>query len=323
MAPLPAISFRLGMLNSKASSTQGSRARWSARIAAAAGCATWLFAAPLWAQTPSLVVASALTIPDTAPAAHLAKATSAAVTDSARAANRVFRRSDLRAALTFAVAGAALLPLDTRITGAIRSRPAGGGTGRFLNVVNHAAFPGAYVLGYTVYGLGLVAENAPATRVGLYTATAVMVSSHITDVLKGFVGRARPWASSEADEFKAGQGFSNGNWTSFPSGHATVAFAAATAFVDGSRMAWPHEPGFVAPLAYGAATSVAVARVYGQAHWASDVVAGAAVGTFTARFIVREGHKHPNNLLEKIAVHGALGVDDRGRTMLGFRSHAE
>jgi len=311
------------MLNSKASSTQGSGWRRNASIGIAVGCAMGLSAAPVAAQTPSLVVASAARTPDTASVGQLAKATSAAVTDSARAANRVFRRSDLRAALTFAISGAALLPLDTKITGAIRSRPAGAGTGRLLNVVNHAAFPGAYVLGYTVYGLGLVTESAPATRVGLYTATAVMVSSHITDALKGMVGRARPWASSESDEFKAGQGFSNGNWTSFPSGHATVAFAAATAFVDGSRMAWPHEPGFVAPLAYGAATAVAVARVYGQAHWSSDVVAGAAVGTFTARFIVREGHKHPDNLLEKIAVHGALGVDDRGRTMLGFRSHGE
>jgi membrane-associated phospholipid phosphatase len=308
-----------GKVNVKASSTQGSRARRSALIVAAIACST--LSAPAAAQTTSLLVASASRTPDTASAAK--SSTSAATSDSARAANRVFRRSDLRAALTFAVAGAALLPLDTRITGVIRSRPQGAGTQRLLNAVNHAAFPGAYVLGYSVYGLGLVTESAPAARVGLYTATAVLVSSHITDALKGFVGRARPWAATESDEFKAGQGFSNGGWTSFPSGHATVAFAAATAFVDASGLAWPHAPGFVAPLAYGAATSVAVARVYGQAHWASDVVAGAAVGTFTARFIVREAHNHPNNLLEKIAVHGALGLDDRGRTMLGFRSQGE
>jgi len=286
------------MIQFRASSTQGSHARSRATRCAFLGAAFLCVAGarPASAQTAA---------------------------DSAHGANTVFRRSDLRAALTFAAAGVALLPLDTRITSALRAHPHGAGTTSFLNAVNHAAFPGAYVLGYSVYGLGLLSASESVTRVGLYTATSVIASSHLTDALKGVVGRARPWAAAKSDEFNAGRGFSSGDWTSFPSGHATVAFAAATAFVDGSRLAWPHEPRFVAPLAYGLATSVAVARVYGQAHWASDVVAGAAVGTFTARFIVREGHKHPGNLLEKIAVHGALGVDNRGRAMLGWRSQGQ
>lgn len=57
--------------------------------------------------------------------------------------------------------------------------------------------------------------------------------------------------------------------SSFPSGHASAAFAAAVVLSDGSRFR---------PLYYGAATVVATSRVYVGVHHASDVIAGAATG---------------------------------------------
>ena len=53
--------------------------------------------------------------------------------------------------------------------------------------------------------------------------------------------------------------------SSFPSGHATAAFCAATLLGGG-------------PVAYTAASAVAATRVYVRLHHASDVVAGAAFG---------------------------------------------
>ena len=53
--------------------------------------------------------------------------------------------------------------------------------------------------------------------------------------------------------------------SSFPSGHATAAFCAATLLGGG-------------PVAYTAATAVAATRVYVRLHHASDVLAGAAFG---------------------------------------------
>jgi undecaprenyl-diphosphatase len=53
--------------------------------------------------------------------------------------------------------------------------------------------------------------------------------------------------------------------SSFPSGHATAAFCAATLL--GGGPAW-----------YAAATAVAATRIYVRLHHASDVVAGAAFG---------------------------------------------
>ena len=58
--------------------------------------------------------------------------------------------------------------------------------------------------------------------------------------------------------------------SSFPSGHATSAFCAAALLSDG-------DPAF-RPLYYSLAWIVAWSRVHVRVHYASDVVAGMAVG---------------------------------------------
>ena len=58
--------------------------------------------------------------------------------------------------------------------------------------------------------------------------------------------------------------------SSFPSGHASAAFCAAGLLSEGSRL----EPAY-----YALAAVVAASRVHVKIHHASDVVAGAAVGT--------------------------------------------
>ncbi|MBI2711151.1 MAG: phosphatase PAP2 family protein [Actinobacteria bacterium] len=63
--------------------------------------------------------------------------------------------------------------------------------------------------------------------------------------------------------------------SSFPSGHASAAFCAATLLADGSGpvgLAW-----------YGVAGAVAASRVHVKIHHASDVLAGAAVGLALGR----------------------------------------
>jgi len=61
---------------------------------------------------------------------------------------------------------------------------------------------------------------------------------------------------------------------SFPSGHATMAFAAATSLhKEFGKEAW-----WVSALGFGAATAVAVERVASERHHWYDVVAGAALG---------------------------------------------
>src|SRR5690606_19049876 len=71
--------------------------------------------------------------------------------------------------------------------------------------------------------------------------------------------------------------------------------AAATKEVDRSGgPAW-----VVGAATYSGATLVGLARMYHDMHWASDVVAGAAIGIFTGRRVVRWQHSHPRNRVDR------------------------
>ena len=99
---------------------------------------------------------------------------------------------------------------------------------------------------------------------------AILAAGLACEVLKVAVGRPRP--EQDAGEHDRARPFSSFN--SFPSGHATVAFAAAAALDHESRAAW------VPWVAYPLAGLVGWSRVHDDRHWASDVVAGAALGTW-------------------------------------------
>jgi len=106
-----------------------------------------------------------------------------------------------------------------------------------------------------------------ATQHSLRTADAIITSSLITEVLKHIVREKRPDSSAR---------------TSFPSGHATAAFAAAT-------MASHYHPK-QALLWYAGATLIASSRVQLHRHYVHDVVAGAAIGYLTAKFEIKQPH---------------------------------
>ena len=79
---------------------------------------------------------------------------------------------------------------------------------------------------------------------------------------------AAPAAASDPD-----------NRRSFPSGHASVAFAAATSYVVmAGRERLPHRARN-AVLAYSAALGVAVLRVSAGKHFPTDVIGGAVLGS--------------------------------------------
>ncbi len=100
----------------------------------------------------------------------------------------------------------------------------------------------------------------------------------VTPIIKDVTGRARPNTNEGTWKF---HGFSTNNpRNSFPSGHATNAFAAATAISA-------HSDGWLVPtIAYTLATGVAFSRVNDRAHFPSDVLAGALIGQAVARGIV-------------------------------------
>ncbi len=104
----------------------------------------------------------------------------------------------------------------------------------------------------------------------------IIAGGIITSSLKGMAGRKRPDASNDPYFYKP---FSEN--TSFPSGHTTAAFALFTVIAQHSNNFW------LKFASYGTATMVGVSRINKNAHWASDVFAGAVIGYTVGKTVVR------------------------------------
>ena len=125
-------------------------------------------------------------------------------------------------------------------------------------------------------GAGWLTHNENVFGAGRDSLEAeIWAAGIVTPLLKDTFGRARPNTGEGTWKF---HGFGNDNaHASFPSGHATNAFAAATAIAA-------HSDGYIIPtIAYTLATGVAFARVNDRAHFPSDVLAGALIGHAVAR----------------------------------------
>ncbi len=100
---------------------------------------------------------------------------------------------------------------------------------------------------------------------------AIIVNQVWTQALKLVVRRERPDGSNQA---------------SFPSGHASNAFTAATVV---SR----HYPRLSVP-SFGLATYIAVSRMAANKHHFSDIVAGAGFGYGVGRLVTRRNSREPD-----------------------------
>jgi membrane-associated phospholipid phosphatase len=213
-----------------------------------------------------------------------------------------FTAADPWLGAAFVVGTAAMMPLDRTIArelqepGTQASRVAR----RSVRLFNTIGDPGTVIIGLGMYGVGRVAHLPRIADLGLHGMEAIVISGGLTAALKGIAGRERPNSAGVEDpgDFAFGAGF-RGHHTSFPSGHATAAFAAATVVtVEASRW-WPGSAWYVSPVMYGGASVIGLARLYSNAHWASDVVLGAGIGTLTGLKVFRFNHAHPGNRLDR------------------------
>jgi len=214
-------------------------------------------------------------------------------------------------AASFAVTAAALFPFDQRIAEHVQrsSLERRAAVDHAATGVEVLAIPGVFVATGAAYVVGRVGHYESLADVGLHVGGATVVASVVTQLLKGVAGRARPYvtADTNARAFQFARGFRKGeDYTSFPAGHPTVAFAAASALTSETRHWWPGAARYVAPLAYGGATLVGLARMYHDDHWASDVAMGAGIGTFSGLAIVRHQHKHPGNRIDRWLLHASV-----------------
>lgn len=155
----------------------------------------------------------------------------------------------------------------------------------------------AYTLG-ALGAYGFIFKNEKMKTTTLLASQAYITGGAVESILKFLSGRQRPYIT-DSTKVQASPTFHgpfyktpkdvNGKRTnsSFPSGHTTVAFAAATVYA----MEYKNKP-LVPVLAYSAATLIGLSRITENKHWATDVLTGAAVGYLTGRLIVNNYHRY-------------------------------
>jgi membrane-associated phospholipid phosphatase len=69
---------------------------------------------------------------------------------------------------------------------------------------------------------------------------------------------------------------------------------------------------------YGGAALVGLSRMYENRHWASDVIMGAAIGTFAGTKVVRYHRTHPGNRIDRWLLNASVSPSDLGHLTLSI-----
>jgi hypothetical protein len=170
------------------------------------------------------------------------------------------------------------------------------------SVSSYVTNSGGIYEAYTLVALGsygFIFKNVKMQTTTLLATQAYLTSGTMEGIIKFIAGRQRPnYYDPSRDEaeptfhgpfYKPANPEINGNHlsASFPSGHTTVAFAAATVFA----MEYKNTP-WVPVVSYSAAGLIGASRITENKHWFTDVVAGAALGYLCGRQVVNNYHRY-------------------------------
>jgi membrane-associated phospholipid phosphatase len=220
----------------------------------------------------------------------------------------LFVKSDFWILGAFTAGTVAMFPLDRRIAGRIRDSALVNDASleRAARVVGFMGSPGPFLIGGAMYAAGRLAGKPRLTHLAVHGGEAIVVGVSAAAVLKMMLGRARPLATPDTNpgDFGFARGFSADRYQAFPSGHATTAFAAASAVTLELQQWYPGSAWIVGPVLYGGAALVGASRMYENKHWASDVVLGAAIGTFAGLKTVRFTHTRTGNRVDRWLMGG-------------------
>lgn len=168
------------------------------------------------------------------------------------------------------------------------------------DLFNAYGSPGVIAGSAVLYAAGWATGRSDVARLGMRAGEAVVLSGIVTGGIKGFAGRARPFASpGEPGNFRLLSGVHDATRQSFPSGHTTAAFAFASAASRELRISHPSTARWAAPALYTAAALTGLARMHADKHWASDVILGAGIGVVSGRVIARYHADRPGNWLDR------------------------
>lgn len=148
-----------------------------------------------------------------------------------------------------------------------------------------SAWMGILLVGTWALGMGMsraqpdVPKWTKLTQQSIYAFAAVAISGIIVLIVKGIVGRARPYLFDTEGPFGFNPLSFDSIYASWPSGHTTTAFAFAAAVI----LLFPRTKIIMVPFALLAGYS----RMALGAHYLADVIMGATLGTLSAIAIYR------------------------------------
>ena len=239
--------------------------------------------------------------------------------DTIRPTRSLFTWRDGVLAGAFVIGTISIRPLDKSAALSLQypSRQKNRNLQRMASIVRNIALPGSTIIGPSMYAIGRLSKQDRVAQLGLHGTEALLLGAGMGTVLKDAFGRARPFVdtiSPNPDDFQLLRGFKRGDdYRSFPSGHTLAAFAAAAAVSAETSRWWSWASYTIGPAMYGGAAAVGVSRMYNNRHWASDVILGAAIGTFAGTKVVRYHATHPGNRVDKWLINASFSPSNPGQ----------
>ena len=180
------------------------------------------------------------------------------------------------------------------------------------------------IAGILTYGIGRLTKSPSTADIGLHATEAVVLASLASQIIRGPLGRARPYAVGDTDQydFKFGAGFQRHEAgfrrRAFPSIHTSSGMAVATVLTMELHRRRPGATPYVAPLLYVAGFLPGLVRIQLDQHWASDIAAGAFMGVLSGYKVVSYSHANPNNRFDRTLLKINVAPAPGGGMQIGF-----
>ncbi|MDQ6635339.1 MAG: phosphatase PAP2 family protein [Gemmatimonadota bacterium] len=207
------------------------------------------------------------------------------------------------------VGSAAISLLDARVANAFSDsafhlrHPGFTSAAKRASVVTETAL---MITGGLVYGLARIQKDDGTADVAAHATISVASAAMAIQVVRGALGRARPHVinaegetrHSDPYDFQLLHGFTSFDYRSYPSMHAMASFAVASALAQEMRRRDTPNRQVITPALYVGAAMPALARMYLDEHWTSDIAMGVFLGVFAGQKVVMYTHDHPDNRLD-------------------------
>jgi len=158
--------------------------------------------------------------------------------------------------------------------------------------VSNAVLAGEIAIPAVLFGMGVMNENDHAHETGVLSGEAIADAVIVEEVFKVAFRRQRPLYNNAAGNFFVSGPANN----SFPSSHATLAWATAAVIAGEYPSIWKEA------AVYTMATTVSLTRVLGQEHFPTDVLVGGAAGWLIGHYVFKKHSQyrtgyglHPKN----------------------------